>query len=92
MAPVEDGSNSGGAPSEEAAPAEAEVELEDEFDLADLMAEETGCAAKSNADRLAEVDAQIQVLTPACTQWTQWSRLPMSAPTSRSAGSASASP
>lgn len=46
---------------EEEVPAESEEALEDEFDLADLMAEETGAAAKSKADRLAEVDAQIQV-------------------------------
>lgn len=71
MAAVEDSDSSGSAASEEAAPAEADGDLEDEFDLADLMAEETGSAAKSNADRLAEVDAQIQVLIPGCTLRSQ---------------------
>lgn len=40
--------------------------IQDEFDLADLMSEETGSTTQSNADRLAEIDAQIKVRTETC--------------------------
>lgn len=57
-------------PAEEAAAAKPDLEkqpeesgaqtIEDEFDLEDLMAEETGSSTQANADRLAQIDAQIK--------------------------------